>query len=129
MKIKGSRLLLAAMAVIAFGAASAASLGAISSANVGSNETILAACDVDGIDTTYTTTYDDASSTYQVTAATLSGIAAPCAGQTMHLTIKDATGTSISTGSVQVSAGSTSETITGLTASAEDTASAALVIA
>jgi hypothetical protein len=47
----------------------------------------------------------------------------------MHLTIKDAAGTSISSGSVVVQAGNTTETITGLNASAEDTASAAVVIA
>jgi hypothetical protein len=129
MKIKGSRLALAACAVAAFGAASAASLGAISSADVGSGDTILAGCDVDGISTTYDTTYDQSTSSYLVTTATISGIAAPCVGQTMHLTIKDADGTSISTGSVVVGAGNTTETITGLAASAEDTASAAVVIA
>jgi len=129
MKIKGSRIALAVCGVIAFGAASAASLGAISSADVGSSDTIVAGCDVDGISTTYSSSYNDSTSTYLVTTATISGIAAPCIGQTMHLTIKDAAGTSISSGSVVVGPGSTSETITGLSASAEDTASAAVVIA
>ena len=67
MKIKGSRLAVAAVAVAAFGAASAASLGGLSSAEVGANDTVVASCDTDGVSMTYTTAYDATASKYQVT--------------------------------------------------------------
>ena len=126
MKIKGSRLAVAAVAVTAFGAASAASLGGLSSAQVGSNDTVVAACDTDGVAIAYTTAYSASASKYQVTSATVSGIAAPCIGQTLQVTVKDAGGVSLGTGSVAVTG--TSHSVTGLTASAEALVGASVVI-
>jgi hypothetical protein len=125
MKIKGSRLAVAAVAVAAFGAASAASLGGLSSAEIGSNDTIVAACDIDGVDLDYTTAYDATSGSYQVTEAVVSDIAAGCVGQTLDLTLSDTTGASIGNDSVVVA--STSETIP-MVASAEAVEGAAVII-
>ena len=134
MKIKGSRLAgavagaVAAVAVTAFGAAAAAGLGGLNSAQVGSNDTVVAACDTDGVAIAYTTAYSPSASKYQVTSATVSGIAAPCIGQTLQVTIKGTGGTSLGGGSVVVGVGSTTETISSLTAAAEDAGGASVVI-
>ena len=126
MKIKGSRLAIAAVALAAFGAASAASLGGLTSTNVGSNDTLVASCDTDGVNITYTTAYDATASKYRVTSATVSGIAAPCIGQTLAVTVKNAVGTSLGSGSIVVTGGS--EIIAGLTAPAETVVGASVVI-
>lgn len=126
MKIKGSRLAVAAVAVAAFGAASAASLGGLSSAKVGSNDTVVASCDTDGVALSYTTAYNATASKYQVTSATVSGIAAPCIGQTLAVTVKDASGASLGTGTIAVTG--TSHTITGMTAPVETLVGASVVI-
>lgn len=126
MKIKGSRLAVAAVAVAAFGAASAASLGGLSSAEVGANDTVVASCDTDGVNLTYTTAYDATASTYQVTSATVDGIADDCVGQTLAVTVKDADGASLSDGSIVVAG--TSETIGGMSAPAETLVGASVVI-
>jgi len=126
MKIKGSRLAVAAVAVAAFGAASAASLGGLSSDQVGANDTVVAACDSNGVSMSYTTAYDDATASYQVTEATVSGIAAPCIGQTLDLTVSDAAGVALGDGTVVVAGAS--ETITGLAVPAEGLRGAAVII-
>ena len=125
MKIKGSRLAVAAVAVAAFGAASAASLGGLSSAEIGSDNTVVASCDTDGVDLDYATTYDATSGSYQVTQATVSGIDTDCNGQNLDLTLSTVAGASIDEGSATVAAGSAVVTVV---ASAEAVEGAAVVI-
>jgi hypothetical protein len=125
MKIKGSRLAVAAVAVAAFGAASAASLGGLSSAEIGSDNTVVAACDETGVDLDYTTAYDSVSGTYQVTEAIVSDIAVECDGQTLDLTLSADGGASIDDGTVVVTG--TTETIP-MVASAEAVEGAAVII-
>ena len=126
MRIKGSRIAIAALAVASFGAASAASLGGLTSTSVGSNDTVVASCDSDGIAVSYGTTYSASAGKYQVTSVTVSGISAPCVGQTLAVTIKGTGGTSLGSGTAAVT--TTSHTISGLTASAELLVSASVVI-
>lgn len=111
MKIKASRIAVALVGVAGFGAASAASLGGLSSQSVGSNDTVVAACDSDGVAIAYTTGYSAAASKYQVTSVTLSGIAAGCANQTAAVTVKGSGGTSLGSGSATVSGTSASITL------------------
>ena len=111
MKIRPKRLALAAMAVAAFGAASAASLGGLSSTSVGANDVVVAACDSDGVSIAYTTGYNATASKYQVTAVTLSGMDAACSGKTADLTVKGTSGTSLASGSITVSGTSGSITL------------------
>ena len=108
--IKGRRLAVAAIGIAAFGAASAASLGGLTSTNLGSNDTVVAACDANGVSIAYTTSYDATASKYQVTSVALSGIAAGCAGQTAAITVKGTGGTSLANSTVTVAG--TSETMT-----------------
>ena len=102
MKFKSSRLAFAAFGVAVVGAASAASLGGLTSTGVGSNDVVVAACDSDGVSIAYTTSYSATASQYQVTAVTLSGIAVGCANQTAAVTVKGAGGTALASGSLTV---------------------------
>lgn len=126
MNIKGSRLAVASVALVAFGAASAANLGGVASASVGSSEGVVASCDVDGVSMAYGTAYSEEHSRYLVVSLTIDRIAPNCLGQTLTVALKGTGGTSLATDSTAVA--DTSETITGLTIPAEDLESASVVI-
>lgn len=67
--------------------ASAASLGTVTSTNLGAGNTVVASCDTDGVAVDYTTAYDAATATYRVSHVTLSGVAAACNGQDVNITV------------------------------------------
>jgi hypothetical protein len=69
--------------------ASAASLGGLTSTSLGADETVVAACDADGIALTYANGYDTATSSYRTTAVTMSGVAAACADKSFRLTLSN----------------------------------------
>jgi len=73
--------------------ASASSLGGVNSRALGSGATVVGSCDSDGVSLAYATAYDAATSTYRVTAVTVSGIAAPCTGQGIEVSLRNAAGT------------------------------------
>lgn len=107
MTIRRKRIALAvALGFGSFGVfASAASLGGLTSSRVGSENAVVASCDSDGVTITYTTAYDAADSRYEVTTATVAGVAAGCAGQTLSVTLKDGTGASIGAGTMTAVSG------------------------
>jgi len=77
--------------------ASAASLGGVTSTNLGSSATVVASCDTDGVDIDYTTAYDSASGTYLVNTVTVDGIDASCKGQQIEVSLKNADGKATTT--------------------------------
>lgn len=91
--------------------ASAASLGGVESANLGSSATVVASCDTDGVKLDYSSAYDAASGTYRVTSVTVDGIADSCKGQPIEVSLKTSDGKSSTTTERQTVTGS-SETIT-----------------
>lgn len=113
--------------VVTASVAMAASLGGLSSQQLGANTTVVASCDTNGVSLSYTTAYNATAGRYDVTSATVSGIAAACAGQTLSLTLADAGFVALGSGSATVSG--TSQTVTfspGI--DAEAVARAAVVI-
>lgn len=68
---------------------SAATLGGITSDDLGANTALVASCDTDGVDIDYTTEVDEASGDFEVTTVTVSGIAAGCAGQAISVSLLD----------------------------------------
>lgn len=76
----------------AFGlaAASAASLGGLTSATLGADNGPVASCDTDGVALTYTNAYDTVSGLYKTTAVTVSNIDPACAGKALDLTLASA---------------------------------------
>ena len=95
-----NRIVLAGAAgIVAVGAvsASAASLGGVTSDQVGVDSGVVASCDTDGIDVDYTVAYSSDDTTYDVNDVTLSDVDATCAGQTYTVTLADDTGTNLAT--------------------------------
>ncbi|HBX79084.1 MAG TPA: hypothetical protein DEG43_15685 [Acidimicrobiaceae bacterium] len=92
--------LLVGLATFGLVGASAASLGGITSRNLGADAAAVTSCDTDGVTLAFTNTYDATLGRYQTTAATVSGIAAGCAGKSLALTLKDASGGSLASGTV-----------------------------
>lgn len=108
--------------------AAAASLGGLTSASLGADQTVVASCDTDGIALAYTNSYDATTNAYKTTAVTMSGVATPCATKSFKLTLSDGTvSLAENTGTVTLTSGSQVVTLTA----AVDTKSitkAALVI-
>ena len=69
--------------------ASAASLGGLTGSGLGSDDQIVAACDGDGITTTYTTAYNATAQTYQVTGVNFGAVNAACNGKAASLTLRN----------------------------------------
>ncbi len=91
-------------AVMVFGAvfASAASLGGITSGNVGADNAAVASCDTDGVTTNYASSWDATDKRYEVTSVTVGGINNNCDARTLSVSLTDSTGAQIGSGSVTV---------------------------
>jgi hypothetical protein len=92
-------ILAAAAGITAVGAvsASAATLGGVNADSLGVDDSVIAACDTDGIDVDYTVTYSAAGLTYNVDDVVLSDVAAACDGLSYSVTIADGAGTALGT--------------------------------
>ncbi len=90
--------------LVVFGAvfASAASLGGITSGNVGADNAAVASCDTDGVTTAYTTSWDTTDDRYEITSVTVTGIANACDGKTLSVSLLDASSNQIGSGSVTI---------------------------
>jgi len=103
------------LAVLVFSliAASAASLGGITTADLGADATVVAACDTDGVDVSYNTSYSPgAPGNYEVTSVDVSNIASACNTYTISVTLGDGT-SALGSGSATVSSGSATVSISG----------------
>lgn len=83
------------LAVLAFSmiAASAASLGGITTANLGADTAVIAACDtVGGIAADFTVAYNVGTGEYDTATVEISGADAPCEGLDISVTLLDAVG-------------------------------------
>ena len=115
----------------AFGlaAASAASLGGLTTGSLGADNAAVASCDTDGVTLAYgTPAYDAATGVYKVSTATVGGIAAGCIGKTVYVTVADATGASLGGGSAVLAAGTSVSVTLSTTASAKAIVSSAVAI-
>jgi hypothetical protein len=90
--------------VTVFGAvfAMAASLGGISSANLGADDAVVASCDTDGVGTTYTSGWDSTDDRYETSAVTVAGVADTCDGRTMKVTLIDSSNDSLGEGTLTI---------------------------
>jgi len=99
-------------------AASAASLGGVSSTSLGADDTVVASCDTDGIGAGYTTVYASGTTAYNTTAVNLTGVNAACNGLAYSVTLADGTGASLvtATGTLAVAAGVATIPVTAVSA-------------
>lgn len=119
------RALIAVLAGLAvFGAVSAfaATLGGISTATIGANNVAVAACDTDGISTTYTSAWDATDDRYEISQVTVSGVSDTCDGQTMKVALTDASGNQLDEGTLAIPASAATSFNVALTASVAATA-------
>jgi hypothetical protein len=101
---------LAAMAVFAAVSASAATLGGITSQDVGADNVTVVSCDTDGVTTNFATAYDSTTAAYEVTTVTVGSIADTCNGLTMKVTLSGAANASLAEQTVTVAVDSTAMT-------------------
>jgi hypothetical protein len=94
--------------------ASAATLGGLTGGGLGADDQIVASCDIDGITTAYTTSYNAAAQTYQVTAVNFGTVNAACNGKAASVSLRNGT-TNLGTtnvGSITVTSAAFSITLT-----------------
>lgn len=113
--------------VVACSVAMAASLGGLSAQQLGANTTVVAPCDTNGVTLAYTTGYNPTAGRYDVTSATVSGIAAACIGQTLALTLADSSFAALGSGTATVTGANQTVTFTP-SVDAEAVVRAAVVI-
>lgn len=95
---------LAALTVFGAVSAMAASLGGISSANLGADDAAVASCDTDGVTTTYASGWDTTDERYEVSSVTVGGVADACDGATVKVTLVAKTGASLGEGMLSIPA-------------------------
>jgi hypothetical protein len=78
----------------------AASLGGITGGKVGADNTTVASCDTDGVTTSYATSWDATNKRYSVSSVTVGGANDACDGETVSLSITDASGTQLGSGTL-----------------------------
>lgn len=129
------RLLIGAtFGVTMFGAVmgSAASLGGITTDGLGADDTIVAACDSNGVSTAYTTAYNTTGTAgYKVATVTVSGLDNTCDGDAIEVRLTGAASASLEavTKTVETDAGSTSTVLTfGSTTLAESVTGVHIVV-
>jgi hypothetical protein len=91
-------------ALLVFGGvlAMAASLGGVTSSKVGADNAAVAACDTDGVTTSYGSAWDATDERYEITSVTVGGVADACDGQTISVSLTDSTGAQIGSGSAAI---------------------------
>ena len=72
---------------------SAATLGGITSDNLGADTKVVASCDTDGIGVEYSTKYVELTGVYEVSKVTLTGVDDACDGQGVAVTLAETAST------------------------------------
>ncbi|MFN8585076.1 MAG: hypothetical protein U0446_07120 [Dehalococcoidia bacterium] len=102
------------VAVFAAAYASAATLNGLGSDDLGSDDSLVASCDTDGVVTSYQTSYDATQATYVVDTVTVGNINTACNTQTIKVTLTGAANVALGDGTLTVSGTSAVVTIAGV---------------
>jgi hypothetical protein len=94
--------LLVSLTVFASLYAMAASLGGITSDSVGADTAVVASCDTDGVTAAYATSWDATDKRYEITSATVGGVADTCDGRTLSVSLTDSSGAQIGSGTLAI---------------------------
>ncbi len=109
-------------------AASAASLGGVTSTTLGADVGVVASCDIDGVSLAYVNTYDATLGRYQTTSVSVTGINTDCNGKSIGVTLNGTGGVSLGSGTGTVAAGAATVAMAGAGANANLVTGAAVVI-
>jgi len=77
--------------------ASAATLGSLGSASVGSSNGDVASCTTTGASLAYTTTLNDGTGSFDVTGVSVTGLTSACSGKAITVALKDSSSGSVGT--------------------------------
>jgi hypothetical protein len=100
-----------ALAVFGGTFAFAASLGGVTTGTVGDSATVVASCDTDGVDTSFSApAWDAGLQHYGVTTLAVSSINTACNGDAIKVTLTDNTGASLGEATGTVAAGAANVT-------------------
>lgn len=116
----------AGLATFSVFGAFAATLGGITSDDLGADATVVASCDTDGVTVAYNVSYDTTDDRYEVDSVDVTGIAAGCIGQTISVTLANTT-TNL-TSHAQSVAGASENLAFATTPDAESVTNTAIVI-
>ena len=95
--------LLVGLAVFAASFAFAAGFGGLTTGTVGAANATVAACDTDGIATSYgASTWDATDQRYEVATVTVAGVSDSCDGASMKVTVNDTGGTQLTEGTLTI---------------------------
>jgi hypothetical protein len=95
----------------------AAGLGGVTSSKVSADNIGVTSCDSDGVSTAYTSGWDATDKRYEVSTVTVSGVNDACDGLSVFVTLTDASGAQIGTGTLAMpSSGATSFGVSLVTA-------------
>jgi hypothetical protein len=83
--------LVAGLSIAGIAGASAATLGTVSSTTLGSGDSVVAACDTDGMGISYTASYNAAAQKYRVTAVNFTGVDPACDGKAASVSLRNGT--------------------------------------
>jgi hypothetical protein len=97
--------ILAGLLVFAGVFAMAASLGGITSNDVGADNTAVASCDTNGVTTAYVTGWDSTDKRYEVTSVTVGGVNDACDGDNLSVSLTNAAGDQIGSGTLTMPVG------------------------
>ena len=104
--------LLGGVSIAGIAGASAATLGTLTSTSLGSGDSVVAACDTNGMGITYSTAYSASAQKYQVTAVNFTGVDPACNAKAASVSLRNGT-TELQTTSVpSITVASTSFSIT-----------------
>ena len=112
---------------LGLGVASAATLGGLTSESLGADNAVVAGCDPNGLNITYTTAYDAGTGKYRTSQAALNGIDAACNGKVMSITFKGAAGVVVASTTATVASVAGVQTVP-VVAPAENIVGVAVVI-
>jgi hypothetical protein len=99
----------------AFGAvmAMASTLGGVTPDTLGAEDSPIAACDTNGIATSYPSAWDATDKRYEVTSVTVEGVADTCDGLTVKVTLTDSSNDALSEGTLTIpTSGAVDHTVT-----------------
>lgn len=85
--------------------ASAATIGTVTDAGVGSGNTVIASCDTDGVNTAYGYSYSASTPGYNVTTVNVTNINAACNGKSISVTVAKSDGSTPASGTGSVASG------------------------
>ena len=96
----------------------AASLGGITSNDVGADNTAVASCDTNGVTTAYVTGWDATDRRYEITSVTVGGVNDACDGDNLSVSLTNAAGDQIGSGTLTMPVGAPTSFAVAMTTAA-----------